>query len=306
MEIEVEYKDNNGLISRQIHKMSRLAFIKHFGFVGQGYSKNYEKILRSLAMLLHYLYYTKQTDFDKGKFSEPPEIFSDPTEKGQFSTHAGKAIADFLSKRINQSIYTVNYEAAMRKKNIPIIGRRPDLLAFTIDAQFAIEAKGYTGSHGDMNKHKEQSKTGGIPVNYSIACVSYNMYSKVKVKYYDPSNENVEYDYKLLNDLTKEYYKSFIDLLDIKEFEHNAININGEKFTELQMSRKYLEIILNEYIYHSYWGLNIEKLSIILPHQLEMFAENGISKDIKPFFFYHKSENDNIYIDNDRIGLKLI
>jgi hypothetical protein len=26
---------------------------------------------------------------------------------------AGKAIADFLSKRIDQSIFTVNYEAAM-------------------------------------------------------------------------------------------------------------------------------------------------------------------------------------------------
>jgi hypothetical protein len=78
---------------------------------------------------------------------------SDPTEKGQFSNLVGKAIADFLSKRIDHSLFTVNYEAAMRLKDISlsISGkqiRRPDLPAFVPNATFAIEAKGFSGGVG--------------------------------------------------------------------------------------------------------------------------------------------------------------
>ncbi len=46
--------------------------------------------------------------FNNNRFSEPP--ICDPTEQGQFSGLAGKAIADFLSKKIDGSIFTIAYE----------------------------------------------------------------------------------------------------------------------------------------------------------------------------------------------------
>ena len=100
--------------------------------------------------------------FNRDRFSEPPIGLSDPTDKGQFSNLAGKTIADFLSKRINRSLYTVIYEAAMRLRSMPLsMGgkqvRRPDLLAFAPNATFAIEAKGFSRGYGSMIDHKDQS-----------------------------------------------------------------------------------------------------------------------------------------------------
>ncbi|MEJ0104733.1 MAG: hypothetical protein WDO19_20220 [Bacteroidota bacterium] len=118
MDISVNRIDTNGVISNEIYKMTRLAFAKHLAVAGQGYAPKPQKILRTIGMLFHYSYYMQRTAFNNNRFSEPPMGWSDPTEKGQFSTLAGKAIADFLSKRIDRSLYTVNYEAAMRQLGI--------------------------------------------------------------------------------------------------------------------------------------------------------------------------------------------
>src|SRR5690606_29754570 len=147
-----------GTIANQTHRMSRLAFAKHLAIAGQGYAPRPQKLIRTLAMFFHYSSYIQRQAYNNDRFSEPPIQLSDPTEKGQFSNLAGKAIADFLSKRIDQSIYTVNYEAAMRIHNPPIPllmnGRhvpRPDLLAYTSNSRFAIEAKGFSSGFGNMS-----------------------------------------------------------------------------------------------------------------------------------------------------------
>jgi hypothetical protein len=103
MNIAVEYIDTAGATSKLNYRLTRLAFIKHLAIAGQGYAPRPQKLMRTLGMLLHYSYYLHRTAFYNNRFSEPPISISDPTEKGQFSDVAGKAIADFLSKRINQS-----------------------------------------------------------------------------------------------------------------------------------------------------------------------------------------------------------
>jgi hypothetical protein len=228
MNITVEYKDTAGTITNQTHRLTRLAFAKHFGIAGQGYAPRPQKLIRTIAMFFHYSYYLQRQAFNNDRFSEPPLQLSDPTEKGQFSNLAGKAIADFLSKRIGQSILTVNYEAAMRTHNPPIPitvngrqVRRPDLLAFTEDSstRFAIEAKGFSkNSSGNMNTHKNQSRTGGIRVNYTIASVAYDLYGQVKCKYHDPNNDNIPYDNNLLKELSKDYYGGLSEFLNEKFF----------------------------------------------------------------------------------------
>lgn len=206
MEIQVEYRNGSGITTNQTHNMSRIAFAKHMAFAGQAFMPSTHKIIRTISMFFHYHYYIQKLEYnERNCFSLPPKELSDPTEQGQFSNIAGKAIADFLSKRIDNSLITVNYEAAMRIKGIPVKGKRPDLIALSNDSMFAIEAKGFADGHGNMEKHKDQSKTGDIPVNFSVACVSYNLYKEVRCNYYDPVNKNTEYNDDLLAKLTKDY-----------------------------------------------------------------------------------------------------
>lgn len=306
MEIKVEYKDANGQIHNQKHNLTRIAFAKHLAVAGQGYAPRLRKILRTVGMLLHYSYYMKDSEMRKNKFSQPPAKLSDPTEKSQFSNLAGKAIADFLSKQIDNSRFTVNYEAAMRINKLPIIGERPDLIAFQNNSMFSIEAKGYSGSYGDMNAHKLQSQSGGIPVNFSIASVSYNLYKGIRCKYYDPINEKVEFDNELFEMVTKKYYQGLLEYLDEEYFTYELIEVQDEKFYEIDLfSKKIFELLYTEMPLSWIWEIGrCYRPKLILPGKIESYAKKGLSKDDNAFNLEDKQQND-LYIDNDRVGLKI-
>lgn len=314
MNIEVKHKDQYGNITNRSYYISRLALVKHVAIAGQKYAPHPKKIMRTIGMFFQYSYYLQRRAFYNDRFSVPPQEIYDPTEKGQFSNLVGKAIADFLAKKIDKALYTVNYEAAMIMKGMPITGSRPDLLAFKKNETFAIEAKGYTGGFGNMNKHKQQSQTGRIPVNFTVASVSYNLYEKVKCNYYDPYNKNVPFDAELFRALTKEYYTGFSEFLKLKYRNLDVVEYQNESFYEIDL---FYPPYLDEYFYEiKPFGYCWEELfhfyrpKLILPIKINEYAENGLSKDIKPFLF--ESRNDNlkdsdskIYIDNDRIGLKI-
>jgi hypothetical protein len=309
MNISVEYKDSTGAISNQTHKLTRLAFAKHLAIAGQGYAPSPKKLIRIVAMFLHYSYYLQRQTFYNDKFSEPPLQLSDPTEKGQFSNLAGKAIADFLSKRIDQSLFTVNYEAAMRLRRMPLNVGRPDLLAYKQNSMFALEAKGFSGGHGNMTTHKNQSLTGGIPVNFTVACVSYDLYSNVKCKYHDPFNDNIPYDNEILSALTRNYYKGLSEFLNQKYFEYHEFDFQGERFYEVELSYRYFEKFFpDEFPFRPIWHFEILEFyrpKLILPMNIKEYAEKGITNETKPFIFELKEQDNNLYIDNDRIGLRI-
>jgi hypothetical protein len=113
---------------------------------------------------------------------------------------------------------------------MPLNVGRPDLLAYKQNSMFAIEAKGYSGGHGNMTTHKTQSQTGGIPVNFSVACVSYNLYNNIKCNYHDPYYEGIPYDHKLLKLLTKQYYSGLSEYSNKKYFEYSEVEIQGVNF----------------------------------------------------------------------------
>jgi hypothetical protein len=305
MNITVDYIDSKGTHSIKAYEMSRLAFAKHLGMAGQRYAPAAEKVLRSISMFFHYSYYLRKDDFYKNRFSSPPIALSDPTEKGQFSNLAGKAIADFLSKQIDQSLYTVNYEAAMRLKSMPITGNRPDLIAYSNKAVFAIEAKGFADGPGKMAIHKKQAKTGGIPVNFEVACVSYNMYKEIKCNYHDPFNDNIPYDQELLNSLTRNYYTGLSEFLDPRYFNYNEITVNGEKFYEIRLSRRTLEKLFPLDLSFLLFLFKLPfEVNLILPANIMELADNGLNRESTPFLFKNQ-EQYNIYIDNDRVGLSI-
>ena len=309
MKITVEYKDTAGTIFNQTHKLTRLAFAKHLGIAGQGYAPRPQKLIKTIAMFFHYSYYLQRKYFNNDQFSQPPIELSDPTEKGQFSNLAGKAIADFLSKRIDQSLFTVNYEAAMRLKKMPLNVGRPDLIAYKQTSMFAIEAKGFSGGYGNMTSHKNQSLTGGIPVNFTVACISYELYNNVKCKYHDPFNDNVPYDNETLRGLTKSYYNGLLAFLNQKYFEYREFDFQGDKFYEVELSYRNLQKLFpEEFRFSHFWHfeiLDFYRPKLILPINIREYAENGLTNETKPFLFEIKEQNEYIYIDNDRVGLSI-
>lgn len=169
MNISVEHIDTTGTTHNRSFQITKLAFAKHMAIAGQGYAPRPQKLFRTIGMFFHYGHYTERQAFNSNRFSEPLAALSDPTEKGQFSNLTGKAIADFLSKRIDNSLFTVNYEAAMRLQGHLLTGSRPDLIAYSPTRMFALEAKGRCrNSPGSMARHKTQSWSG--PISVKLFC----------------------------------------------------------------------------------------------------------------------------------------
>lgn len=317
MNIEVEYKYNK-TVKTKTYDISIAAFIKHLGFAGQGCKFNMVKLIRAFGMSLHYIPFMELINFNKNRFSTPCNLIYDPTEKSHFSNLAGKAIADFLSKKIDNSIFTFNYEALMKS----IKRRRGDLIAFTSKSEiFSIEAKGFSRSSVNINNMKnyiKQSKTGGIPVNFSVACVSYNLYNKVKCKYYKSKNKATTLYYKnILNELIKSYYSSLKEFLDLNYNKYEEfIENNEEKFYKIDL----LKFIFDHfrcnsfnfkfyyyYIYNFFKYLGIQKVYLILPYNIGKYSENGIPDNLQPFKFNEKNEyRNNLYIDKDRVGILIV
>ncbi|MEQ1665822.1 MAG: hypothetical protein ABL927_10640 [Bdellovibrionales bacterium] len=310
MNIQVEHIDTSGALHNRSFRISRTALAKHMAIAGQGYAPKVHKLIKTVGMYFHYTKYIQKKQFYEDKFSEPPVPLSDPTEKAQFSNLAGKAIADFLSKRIDNSLYTVNYEAAMKINGHLIKGMRPDLIAYSPTAMFALEAKGrHHKTCGNMSKHKKQAKSGPISVNFSVACVSYNMFNKITCKYRDPFNQDVRYDNRGLQALTKKYYKGLSEFLNPQYFDYREFSLQGEEFYEVELFSKSLEKFFPDeqpFRRFKYELFDFIRPCLILPKKIFEYAEKGINNETTPFIFENESENNYLYIDNDRIGLRAL
>ena len=302
MNIDVDYIDTSGSQSVKSIYMSRLAFAKHMAIAGQRFAPKPKKLLRTIAMFLHYSYYIRRNTFYKNSFSQPPLLLSDPTEKSQFSNLAGKSIADFLSKRIHKSMFTINYEAAMKFYGFKVKGSRPDLIAFTDKAQFAIEAKGYSVDRvGTMLDYKRQAASGPILVNFSVASVSYNLYNKVECNYHDPYNQDIAYDDELVRSLTKKYYSGLSEFITSDSFLVEERIINGAKFYAVSLFPRLRSNLFSDECLFCYKVLKYLDLKLLLPTNIMELAENGINRQDASFSF--ESREENVYIDNDRVGL---
>ena len=305
MNLQVEYKGANGLISNRNYYMPYLALLKHMACVGMGKYKNRHPfvIKRSLGMLLHYWEFLNFQSFCNNQFYKPPRTSNhyDPTEIAQFSCIVGRGIADFLAKRIDRSTYTDGYEAYLAQNNINTKNgdKRADLVAYRENkGPFVIECKGISNvsPHVTLNNAKNQiNNVISNPqlqgrFNFGIACVSYNLYNQVKVCYHDPKFDNIKSDDDFgLKELSKLYYKAFFDLY--KEVKKAKIrNFGKEKF-----------IIVNLGFENSVLFRCIGDISLILPYNIKELSENGISRETQPFEI--ENNDDGIYIDNDRIGL---
>lgn len=213
MEYKLIHQDAAGKKTTSVDCISFLAFVKHATFAG---------INRQFFPRLPFRYSGLFFEFAPSflwadHFRMLPELVNDPTETAYISNRIGRAFADYFAKKLYGARFTHSYECAMELKGYPISGERPDFYCDTLSKQFAVEAKGYSTqsiSDSAMTKHKAQSKTGPLPVNFSAASVAYNLYKTPKIKFYDPEGDNVPYDDSLNLQLRDLYYRSILYFID--------------------------------------------------------------------------------------------
>jgi hypothetical protein len=98
MNISVEYKDIAGTISTQTHTLTRLAFAKHLAIAGQGYAPKPQKLIRTIAMFHHYIYYLQRKAFYSNKFSQPLKNFLTLLKKDSFQILQVKQLLTFFQR----------------------------------------------------------------------------------------------------------------------------------------------------------------------------------------------------------------
>ena len=283
MKLNISHLDITGNLNDEVVDISYPAFIKHMAFCGLGVNNSILKSLRYTGYYFEYLsYWSSQC------FRLPPVIYFDPTEKGQISNKIGKAFSDFLAKKYYKARFTHNYEHAMVRAGFPLKGSRPDFYCDTLSKQFAIEAKGSSSpliSKNKMDKVKIQSQKGPLPVNFSIASVSYNLYHSPSINFWDPEMPDTPYNEVINAQLRHIYYKSIIDLIEMSGIERVNSNIHG------------------------YYEYDFQSLNELLPHKITLLLHNRIAaNEWGDCSFLHEIESvneGNIYIDLDGIGIKM-
>jgi hypothetical protein len=293
MRYELNHQDSSGVIYSGSGDIPLQAFIKHLAFAGFGGFPGpwslyqFIGVCRYLGFAFEFQQYWLN---DPICFEIPQPFGDDPTERAYVSNRIGRAFSDYFAKKIYGAIFTYSYEAAMVLSKHPIIGKRPDFYCDTLSNQFAIEYKGFgrkSVSEKDMEKYKDQSATGPLKVNFSVASVSYNLYSSPKINFYDPVSENVEYNATLNLKLRRNYYQSvreIVTLLRLSAERDIDPNYYAFELPVLLGHRHPIQLLLHRDILNRELDTNEW-----LPHYFENTSQHEI--------------DDNRYIDVDGIGI---
>ncbi|HDT0625536.1 hypothetical protein [Morganella morganii] len=285
MKYELIHLDNKGSIKTSHGDISFLAFIKHATLAGL---ENPYVILNPLRYIHFFCEFTPSF-FGSNHFRKYPGLEKDPTETAYLSNRIGRAFADYFSKKIYGAKFTHSYECAMALKKLPIKGDRPDFYCDTLTAQFAVEAKGYSAqsvSNYDMIKHKKQSGTGPLSINFSVASVAYNLYKKPKINFYDPIGGDEPYDHVLNLHLRYLYYQNVMKLIEIIS--------DSKKQSKLP----------DYYVYNiSYPFFPFRQFLVNKEIGKRKFMDTEWLMSMKNINS-ESQENDDFYIDVDGIGLK--
>lgn len=305
MELLIDYRapGTNNTIERRL-EMPYLACLWHIAIAAQKYRPSIYKFTRTLGHFFIYSDYLQRGTYNNNRFSVPSHYFYDSTIKSQFSNIVGKGIADYLAKQLNNVINTQSFEAVMKENGLPVHGSRPDLYGITRnDETIAIECKGWSNrsvSQADMNDVKNQSRAQQqvLPVTFSVASVSYNLYNRVKVKYYDPPNERSEHDEEFIIPLLTQYYDGVFEYLNKELFDVDDVFINDTRYYKINIGS-----MISNSSYYKYSKKYLNKYSMLIDTELE-----GVGNDILNVLKERKNEikfDDATYIDNDGLGLTI-
>jgi len=306
MQIPVEYKDATGRIHAQAETVSFLQLLKSFALAGQGNLPEPEALRRAIGAFLFYCDYLNPDHLSAGAFGQPPTNRQDPTEKNQFSNQAGKALADLFARRYLGAKISQSYEAAMAVRRIRIKGRRPDFLCDTGAQMIAVEAKGYARdyvSSKDMKGVKDQSQRGPVEIRRNctstVASVAYGLYSDLKVKFYDPPEDETFYDRELSRLLVQAYYAGLQGFF--KDQEHFEVQ------KTFLRERLIYRILINpgsglwSAIMHcAAMRLGFGQVAILISDQALQASKEGDIKHLGP-----PIEERGVWLDSDGIGIQV-
>ena len=256
MNILAEHIDANGAMRRLNVDLSFPGFVKHLTFAGLGHQRFPFISFRYLA---HWYELHQFWSANPRHFSLPHPFINDPTEKNYLSNKIGRGLADFLAKTIYGARYTHCYEDAMVQSGHAIQGPRPDYYCDTLTQQFALEAKGFTRrtvSSTDMAKHKAQSATGPIPVNFNVASIAYGLYSAPKVKFHDPEGDNISYHHELNSKLRFRYYNEILEAIQLFRFTKEESNIRDYILYRHPFGKLFPNVLLHKEIISREWRSN--------------------------------------------------
>jgi hypothetical protein len=295
MNISTEYIDQAGNLSNRIESINTFGLVKHMAIAGQGYLPSIKYYTKTFGIFCHYIEYLDSASLNESRFSLPPSERRDPTERGQFSNLVGKGLGDFLSRRLSGAKITHGYEAAMTVAGIPISGSRPDLYCIGNGFQFALEAKGYSAttiSAKEMLNHKSQAQSGPLPVNFSIASVSYNLYELVRCKYHDPFNDSIIYNAPVNRRLNRLYYEGIFEYLNFDYFRIEE--------GEIQNNHCYFIDILGPGTPYNF-SIKGFSLALILQSEFKRFTLGESSHFNETII-----QEPFLYLDTDGIGICLM
>ena len=294
MDIEVDYLDRTGASSTVRINMSLPCFLKHAALAGRANHLSFAAaVTRSLGILMaNHEYFSFK--FPKGwiGFSPLPPYIFDPTELGDFSTIAGRAVGDYLAKKLLRANLSHSYEAVMHMLGYQMKGPRPDLYCVTANEQFALEAKGYTKSScgpSAMAVRKAQACSGPVPVQFAFASVTYNLHGAVKCKFHDPVIPDSDFNPRLNAALAFNYYESLYQQMTALG-QPEKVTFNFREYVAYELDLRYF----------SYYP---RRIRLLLPRDVE--RQLSAAQYLEFRHEQYDSEQESVYIDSDGVGVQV-
>ncbi len=291
MNLNVIQKNKVGTITQSSYQVGLARLLKHIGIAGQNKPLSAFSILRGFGFLAYFYHYFDHPHllWMPFRFRRKSSFSWDPTDIAQFSNIIGKAVGDMLARRISGALYTHTYEAALLVKNQTMSGKRPDLYCDTGHEQFALEAKGFTRqnvSDQKMQAFKNQAASGSLPVHFYVACATYALFDyPIIAKYYDPENNDVQYDRHASLILARSFYSSVLGALsELPEVESRKLaNTDCSSFSLDRFGLADCRVLIAKEAIK--WTLSEQ-----MPSELPSFE---------------KLEEDDIFLDKDGIGIEI-
>jgi hypothetical protein len=295
MKIEVDYLDRAGTSSSVPINMSLPCFLKHAALAGRANHLGFAAgVVRALGILMaNHEYFSFKLPIGWLGFSPLPPYMFDPTELGDFSTIAGRAVGDYLGKNLLKAKLSHSYEAVMHMLGYQMKGPRPDFYCVTDNEQFALEAKGYSKSSfgpSAMAVRKAQACSGPVPVHFAFASVTYNLYGAVKCKFHDPVVPDAEFNRRLNGALAFNYYESL----------YQQLTVLGRPEQTRFNNREYLSYDLDPRYFRHY----VQRIRLILPMDVQRQLSPNQYLELR--HEQYDSERESVYIDSDGVGIQIV
>jgi hypothetical protein len=287
MIVPVEHINGAGVVNNFNLDVSLPVFLKHAALAGQGPGPTlFPTLTRGIGLLL---YYQEYINIGPGLtligFHRP--AICDPTELGDFTTIAAKTFADILAKFVLATPFTFTYEAALVALGLPLIGSRPDFFCLSPAGQFSLEAKGrqtVTAPASLLTEAKAQSAAGAIPVPFSYASVTYDLYGATQCRFHDPVQRDTADDLDLHVRLINDYYRQIVR--DITgQGQPNVRRIGDREFLtySFQLFRRRIEFLVDR----------------------EIEGRQAMNQAVNQPQPFGRVNEEDVYIDRDGIGVSI-